>query len=422
MRAKPSSTASETDRRSGTLASLPPIHGVAPSIADDDAHCTTAPLPGENAARRAGRRSRASKEKDRQEGLLHDARNLMGAIGLYCDLLSMPGVLQPEHRLYAEELRLLGARSGALIQHLMEQRMPSSFVREGSSEGPGAGAAWETGMARSLALAKVRAAGGGPVKSTVHASGPVSLGAILKRCLGLLSRVADDRVIEVSYGDAASLQLPVSAETVERILVNLVSNSAAAMRGPAGRGGDGKGRAAQSTVLGKREDRPADETQGSIRIGVGAMINRVQDPRPWPLRRMRLTVEDSGCGMTAEEMERILSVTRAPSRGKHGIGFRVVRDLVAASGGDLRVMSELGIGTRVQIEWPVTAMAQEKAAGTSSVLRRASASGQLAASCGLPARVRRAAHATGSLGATGACTVLRTGGDCARGDGRGTIC
>ena len=37
------------------------------------------------------------------EGLLHDARNLMGAIGLYCDLLSMPGVLShPEHHHYAE--------------------------------------------------------------------------------------------------------------------------------------------------------------------------------------------------------------------------------------------------------------------------------------------------------------------------------
>jgi signal transduction histidine kinase len=358
---------------------------------------------------------------DRQEGLLHDARNLMGAIGLYCDLLSMPGVLQPEHRLYAEELRLLGARSGALIQHLMEQRMPSSFARDGTSEGPGTGAAWEAGVARSLALAKVRAAGGEPV-GTVSLPGPVSLCSILQRCLGLLSRVADGRTIEASYGDAASTPVPVSEEAVERILVNLVSNSAAAMRGQERLGGDGKGRSALSTVLGKREDRTADETPGSIRIGVGATINRVQDPRPWPLRRVRLTVEDSGCGMTAEEVERILSVTRAPSRGRHGIGFRVVRELVAASCGDLRVMSAPGIGTRVQIEWPVTAMAQEKAAGTRCALRRATASSQLASSCGLPARERRGAHATEGTGTAGVGTVLRTEGDCVRGDGRGTIC
>ncbi len=346
MRAKPSTTASETDRRSRT--------GV---------------------------------EMEHQEGLLHDARNLMGAIGLYCDLLSMPGVLQAEHHLYAEELRLLGARSGALIQHLMEQRMPSSFARKGTLEGAGAGAAWEAGVACSLALAKVRAAGGGPVESTGSLPGSVGLRSILERCLGLLIRVADGRAIEVSYGDAASVPVTVSEETVERILVNLVSNSAAAMRGPGGRGGDRKGGAAQGTVLQKREDRTADEDSGSIRIEVGAMINRVQDPRPWPLRRVRLTVEDSGCGMTAEELERILSVTRAPSRGRHGIGFRVVRELVAESGGDLRVMSSPGIGTRVQIEWPVTARAQKKAAGTNCALRRATASSQLGATCGLPGSV-----------------------------------
>jgi hypothetical protein len=227
----------------------------------------------------------------------------------------MPGVLQAEHHLYAEELRLLGARSGALIQHLMEQRMPSSFARKGTLEGAGAGAAWEAGVACSLALAKVRAAGGGPVESTGSLPGSVGLRSILERCLGLLIRVADGRAIEVSYGDAASVPVTVSEETVERILVNLVSNSAAAMRGPGGRGGDRKGGAAQGTVLQKREDRTADEDSGSIRIEVGAMINRVQDPRPWPLRRVRLTVEDSGCGMAAEEMERILSATRAPSRG-----------------------------------------------------------------------------------------------------------
>jgi hypothetical protein len=32
----------------------------------------------------------------------------------------MPGVLKPEHRNYPEELRLLGTRSGALIEHLIQ--------------------------------------------------------------------------------------------------------------------------------------------------------------------------------------------------------------------------------------------------------------------------------------------------------------
>jgi len=81
--------------------------------------------------------------------------------------------------------------------------------------------------------------------------------------------------------------------------------------------------------------------------------NRVGDPAPWPFRRVRLTVEDSGCGMAPAQLERLLRGSRGPSRGNHGIGFRVVQELVAGGGGDLRVTSTAGVGTRVQIEWPV---------------------------------------------------------------------
>jgi hypothetical protein len=101
----------------------------------------------------------------------------------------------------------------------------------------------------------------------------------------------------------------------------------------------------------------ADVTPGTIRIGVGLLVNRVGEARPWPFRRVRLTVEDSGCGMTPGHLEWLLGGGRAPGRGNHGIGFRVVRELVAASDGELKAMSAPGTGTRVQIEWPMAAMA-----------------------------------------------------------------
>src|ERR1700741_3212365 len=44
-------------------------------------------------------------------GLAHDAGNLLGALSLYSDLLAMPGVLNDEHREYANELRMLSDRS-----------------------------------------------------------------------------------------------------------------------------------------------------------------------------------------------------------------------------------------------------------------------------------------------------------------------
>jgi signal transduction histidine kinase len=362
-------------------------------------------------------------ETAQDEGLLHDARNLMGTIGLYCDLLSMPDVLKPEHRHYAEELRMLGTRSGALIQRLMECQLQSAPAQRQSPQGPGTGTAWQAGAARSLGLEKVRAAEG----RLIEPPAPVSLRAIIERCSGLLSQVAGGRGIEVSYGTAASFPVAVGGEAVERILVNLVRNSAAAMRGPErsdGPAGDAMGSAVRGKVLERIADGTADETPGAIRIGVGVQVNRMDDPRPWPLRRVRLTVEDSGCGMVPEQIERILSGYRAPSRGNHGIGLRVVRELVAASAGDLRVMSAPGIGTRVQIEWPVLADSRQDAADGNSDSYGASASGRRAETSESPAlgQDRRGKHAARRLRTVEVNVVPGSGVDSAAGDGRGTIC
>jgi signal transduction histidine kinase len=41
----------------------------------------------------------------------HDARNMVTALGLYCDLLEEPGVLNPSFQHYAGELRLVATAS-----------------------------------------------------------------------------------------------------------------------------------------------------------------------------------------------------------------------------------------------------------------------------------------------------------------------
>ena len=50
--------------------------------------------------------------------LAHDARNMMTALALYCDLLEEPGVLAPSHRHYGSELRLLAEASRRLVEKL----------------------------------------------------------------------------------------------------------------------------------------------------------------------------------------------------------------------------------------------------------------------------------------------------------------
>ena len=48
--------------------------------------------------------------------LAHEARNMMTALSLYCDLLEEPGVLAPSHRHYGGELRLLADASRQLVE------------------------------------------------------------------------------------------------------------------------------------------------------------------------------------------------------------------------------------------------------------------------------------------------------------------
>ena len=273
----------------------------------------------------------------RGEGLLHDARNLMGTIGLYCDLLSMPGVLKPEHREYPEELRLLGARSKSLIDHLMQ----SLFALEDRDTAPVDSPRARVEETSSRRGAKSGKTGGGR-EDTVK---PVSLRSVVERCSGLLSRVANGRTIEIEYGPAAAVAVRVRDEVVERILVNLVRNAAAAMGAQTS--------PSDQSALGILENSPA-----AIRILVGPLVSSVGEHKPWPFQRVRLVVEDTGRGMDTQQLQRLLAGTGARSRRGHGIGFGVVLDLVAASGGEIRVMSEPQIGTRVQIEWPIVAMAE----------------------------------------------------------------
>src|ERR1035437_1721568 len=49
----------------------------------------------------------------------HDARNMVTALGLYCDLLEEPGVLGAPFRHYGSELRLVATASRRLVEKLV---------------------------------------------------------------------------------------------------------------------------------------------------------------------------------------------------------------------------------------------------------------------------------------------------------------
>lgn len=122
-------------------------------------------------------------------GLAHDAGNLLSALGLYADLLAMPGVLHEQYREYASELRLLSERSSAMVQQMFDY------------------------------IARTKEKAGGELTSLAEA---------IARCSGLLNRIAGRRV-EVSFGRGADRLVDISVEAVERIVSNLVKNAAEAI-------------------------------------------------------------------------------------------------------------------------------------------------------------------------------------------------
>ena len=68
---------------------------------------------------------------------------------------------------------------------------------------------------------------------------------------------------------------------------------------------------------------------------------------------VRLTVEDTGRGMTEPELGRAFDDFHTTKPQGTGLGLSVVRRLVGDLGGALRIETEPGVGTRVQVDFPI---------------------------------------------------------------------
>ena len=71
-------------------------------------------------------------------GLIHDARNMVAALELYCDLLEEPGVLHSSFRHYSGELRRVGAANRRLLEELSRLESPGDalFLAPQPGHGP----------------------------------------------------------------------------------------------------------------------------------------------------------------------------------------------------------------------------------------------------------------------------------------------
>ena len=249
--------------------------------------------------------------------LAHDARNMVTALGLYCDLLEEPGVLTSSFRHYGSELRLVTAASRRLVEKLagLEDVIPpQAATRNGG-----------------MALADKNANGAAAramLWDPIPAEPIESLAAELAANRNLLSALAGPWIALTVETEGGALPVRLTGEDLTRVLVNLVKNASEAMP----RGG---------------------------RI---ALSLREHSANPGGARWLALTIEDSGPGVPGNALDAIFE-TGYSTRGNdgnggwpaahRGLGLSITRSIVEAAGGRIQAVNRSPGGTHFEIELPV---------------------------------------------------------------------
>ena len=94
----------------------------------------------------------------------------------------------------------------------------------------------------------------------------------------------------------------------------------------------------------------------AARLIVAAPVDSAEIIRHRKLRRggeVRLEVIDTGPGLPPEDLDKIFDVHYSTKTGGSGLGLPTTRRIVREHGGNIRVESEPGKGTRFIIHLPV---------------------------------------------------------------------
>lgn len=269
----------------------------------------------------------------------HEARNMVTALGLYCDLLEEPGVLAAPFAHYGRELRLVAAASRRLVEKLVAfdgGTRPASgtplFPEHDSGRWPVFGAPSANLTRSSLAGFSGIAEQIGEAKRRVDMlpAVPISnLAAELLANRNLLTALAGPSIALTVDTEGGALPVRLTGEDLTRVLVNLVKNAAEAMPGG-----------------------------GRIHIGL-----RQRPPVAGTTPCLALTIEDNGPGIPESSLEKIFTsgfTTRAGGESTsgwplshRGLGLAITRSIIEAAGGRIAAASRVDGGARLEIELPV---------------------------------------------------------------------
>jgi signal transduction histidine kinase len=251
--------------------------------------------------------------------LAHDARNMVTALSLYCNLLEEPGVLTSTHRHYGNELRLVAEASRRLVEKLTlldaeelhtsapqrALRLPGRLFPQGFEAAPSVASGSETeGFIENL-------------REELLAD------------RNLLSAIAGPAITLTLNPRGGAVPVQMASEDLTRVLVNLVKNAAESVR-----------------------------TSGTIEITLFEPSRELS-----AARSVAVVVEDNGPGIAPEALERVFEpgyTTKEkgsvngnwPSRHQ-GLGLSIIRSIVEGAGGKVHAENGPQGGARFVIELPI---------------------------------------------------------------------
>jgi signal transduction histidine kinase len=251
--------------------------------------------------------------------LAHDARNMVTALALYCDLLEEPGVLTSAYRHYGSELRLVATASRRLVEKLVRLDTSSQDYAHARTARRGQGWLFAEGAGSPIEAPRLERMPEDPIEN---------LGEDLLANRNLLAAMAGPSITLTVDIQGGAMPVRVTSEDLTRVLVNLVKNAAESMR------------AAGNIQITLRE-RPA---------GV--------DGVPW----LVLGIEDSGAGIAEGLLERVFEPGYTTNQKGHsyrkwpvqhqGLGLAITRSIIEAAGGRIHAENRDRNGTRFEIALP----------------------------------------------------------------------
>lgn len=272
--------------------------------------------------------ARPHRQADDLAEVAHDVRNMVTALGLYCDLLQQPGVLTEAYRHYGNELNLVAIASRRLAEKLAlldAAGAAGAPLLPSPLGGPG------KKPVKSAFDPPLRGAQKRPAQFWDTISGiPIdNLAAELSANRNLLAALAGPGVTLTVHTEDGTLPVHLTGEDLTRVLVNLVKNAAEAM--PAG---------------GKIE----------VRLRRGHPLSGAE-------QALLLTLDDTGPGIPPHALDSIFAAgfsTKARSSidsgwpaSHRGLGLSITRSIVEAAGGTITAANRHPAGARFTLQLPV---------------------------------------------------------------------